>query len=184
MAEDEKDRPEWVKELPRTSDLVIGTAQGVLVRIKPNGDLEYGEHYTPDAAARAFWEMLARHREGYEEQRLISQHVEALVARLGEAELYCERKRKEAAEALGIGAGTDSGIVIEAQRATLVLERINGQVIELGRGLAQRALDVKFKELPRQVPAVVAANPESNYDPGEVPGDGEIGPPRSKYDVS
>lgn len=184
MADEEKDRPEWVMDLPRTSDLVIGTGRAILVRIKPNGALEYGPGYSPDAAARVFWETVARHREGYEEQRLISQHVEALVARLGEAELYCERKRKEAAEALGIGAGTESAIVIEAQRATLVLERINGQVLELGRGLAQRALDVKFKELPRQVPAVVARNPESGYDPREVPGDDEIGPPRSKYDVS
>ena len=183
MAEDDNERPGWVREL-KTNDLVIGTGQGVLVRIKPNGSLEYGPNYAPDAAARVFWETVARHREGYEEQKLISQHVEALVARLGAAELYCESKRREAAEALGIGAGTDSSIVLEAQRATLVLERINGQVLELGRGLAHRALDVKFKDLPRQVPAVVARNPESSYDPHEVPGDDEIGPRKSKYDVS
>lgn len=128
--------------------------------------------------------MIARHRDGYEEQRLISQHVEALVTRLGEADLYCHRKREEAAEALGSGAGTDSSVVLEAQRATLVFERVLNQVIELGRGLAQRPLDVKFKDLPRQVPAVVAGNSDSEYDPREVPGHDEIGPPKSPYDVS
>lgn len=184
MAEEEKDSPEWVRELPRTSDLVIGTARGVLVRIKPNGVLEYGPDYDPDVAARVFWEAVARHRDGYEEQRLISQHVEAVLVRMGEADLYCEQKRREAAEALGDGAGTDSAVVLEAQRATVVFERVLGQVIELGRGLAGRPLDVKFKDLPGQVPPVVARNPDSSYDPREVPGVNEIGPPKSKYDVS
>jgi len=35
-----------------------------LVTIKPDGEIVYGEGYTPDAAAKAFWDAL-----GYERKR-------------------------------------------------------------------------------------------------------------------
>ncbi|REE61472.1 hypothetical protein BX257_4051 [Streptomyces sp. 3212.3] len=35
---------------------------GQLVAIHPDGRLEYGPDYTPDAAARAFWEAMAARR--------------------------------------------------------------------------------------------------------------------------
>lgn len=174
MAESENKAPDWVKALPPTSDLVIGTAHGVLVRIKPDGRLEYGAEYEPDEAARLFWQAMARQREHYEEQRLISQHVEAVVARLGAADIYCEAMRVEAASLAG--SGREGAVVLEAQRATSVLARINDQVIELGRGLAERAADVKFVDVPHQVPKTIAQDPSSNYEPKALPDDEEIGP--------
>ena len=39
--------------------LVIGDKRGLLVSIKPDGTLEYGKDYTPDAAAKVFWEAMA-----------------------------------------------------------------------------------------------------------------------------
>lgn len=30
----------------------------VMVDLKPNGDIEYGENYEPDEAARRFWEAV------------------------------------------------------------------------------------------------------------------------------
>lgn len=177
MSESEKKDPDWVEQLPPTSDLVIGTARGVLVRIKPDGSLEYGLEYEPDEAARVFWEAMARQRAKQDEQRLVSQHVEALVARLGAADLYCEAMRLRANELAG--SGREGSVVLEAQRAVSVLERINHQVIELGRGLAQRP-DVEFVDLPSQVPKNVAQNPHSSYDPRDVPDDEEIGPTKPK----
>lgn len=35
---------------------------GPLVTIRPDGTIEYGENYTPDAAAAAFWEAIGRGR--------------------------------------------------------------------------------------------------------------------------
>jgi len=34
--------------------IIDGSGQ-MMVKIKHDGTLEYGEHYNPDAAARAFW---------------------------------------------------------------------------------------------------------------------------------
>lgn len=48
---------------PSKNDLVIDTpAGGALVIVKPDGRLVYGPGYTPDAAATALWEALARKR--------------------------------------------------------------------------------------------------------------------------
>lgn len=39
---------------------IIGADGTPLVTIHPNGELEYGPSYTPDEAARAFWDALRR----------------------------------------------------------------------------------------------------------------------------
>jgi len=44
---------------PAPSDIVIKTGGKMLVRISKDGELEYGEDYTPDAAAKAFWSAIA-----------------------------------------------------------------------------------------------------------------------------
>lgn len=49
-------------EKPSDNDLVIGVPGRVLVVIKPDGRLVYGPSYTPDEAAAALWEALARKR--------------------------------------------------------------------------------------------------------------------------
>jgi hypothetical protein len=35
---------------------------GQLVTIRPNGEIEYGKDYTPDAAAKAFWDAIGLER--------------------------------------------------------------------------------------------------------------------------
>lgn len=45
---------------PEDSLITIYMHHEALVTIKPNGDLEYGKNYTPDAAAKIFWETLAK----------------------------------------------------------------------------------------------------------------------------
>ena len=57
---------------------------GVLVRIAADGTLTYGPEYTPDEAAKMFWEALARRRADYEERLVFLAHVEKLLARIGE----------------------------------------------------------------------------------------------------
>src|SRR5690606_28766198 len=53
---------EMSDDKPSDNDLVIRTASRILVTIKPDGRLVYGDGYTPDEAARALWEALARKR--------------------------------------------------------------------------------------------------------------------------
>lgn len=49
--------PCWLEPGPPT--ITISGADGQpLVTIHPNGELDYGPNYTPDAAARAFWDAL------------------------------------------------------------------------------------------------------------------------------
>lgn len=46
---------------PAPPDIIIASGDGgPLVTIHPNGELEYGPDYTPDEAARAFWDALRR----------------------------------------------------------------------------------------------------------------------------
>jgi hypothetical protein len=40
---------------------ITGTDNAPLVTIHPDGTLDYGPDYTPDAAAHAFWEAMRRY---------------------------------------------------------------------------------------------------------------------------
>jgi hypothetical protein len=40
-----------------------GPSQEAFVVIRPDGTIEYGKDYTPDAAAKAFWDALGLERE-------------------------------------------------------------------------------------------------------------------------
>ncbi len=42
-------------------DIIIITAVGELVRIKPDGAMEFGPAYAASAAAEAFWTAVAQH---------------------------------------------------------------------------------------------------------------------------
>lgn len=55
------------KDEPSKNDLIlIGTRTGPIVTLKADGSLVYGPGYTPDAAATAFWEAVARKRRAAE----------------------------------------------------------------------------------------------------------------------
>lgn len=140
-----------------SNDMVIGTSRDrLLVVIKPDGRLLFGPEYNPDEAAMAFWEAMGRYRYQFEERVLLIQHMEALLTRLGAADLYLEGLRLRAAEgeeAAGQQAG--GGLV--------ALERLVHQTIELGRGLARRP-DMPVPDLPQRVPDRIRQNPQSAYE--------------------
>lgn len=45
-----------------TSSPSIYAANKLIVTIRPDGSIEYGEGYTPDAAAKAFWDAMGYER--------------------------------------------------------------------------------------------------------------------------
>lgn len=54
-----------VAEMPPPHIVINGEDQRTpLVTIHPNGELEYGPDYTPDEAARRFWEALQHYMPG------------------------------------------------------------------------------------------------------------------------
>lgn len=50
----------WNPELSRGTTLCIAPENRLLVRLFPDGHLEYGPDYDPDDAARRFWEAIAQ----------------------------------------------------------------------------------------------------------------------------
>ena len=49
-------------EVPPPDIFTIHKDGHVLVTLRPDGTLVYGDGYDPDAAARIFWEALRNHR--------------------------------------------------------------------------------------------------------------------------
>lgn len=135
--------------------MVIGTGRhGALVRINPDGTLEYGEDYTPNDAARVFWEAVARKRAVEEERPLLNSHMEGLLTALGAADMHNEQAQGRLNEAQTTENWQASG---RAQRA---LERAMSQAIELGRGLCRRP---EIVPVPEEVPQSIQGNPNSSY---------------------
>jgi len=152
-------RPPSALDNIQPGDCVIGTREHVLITIKPDGQLIYGEGYEPDKTAVIFWEAMGRRRLEMEERLLLFQHMESILTRLGVADLNAERLR------LAANAQTDP--VQKSQQelmAELAINRLNlicNEAIELGRGLARR--DLPIPEVPAQIPSVIAENEASNY---------------------
>lgn len=115
-------------------ELVIGTSSDrVLVKIGPDGSLTYGPDYTPDEAAKAFWEAMAARRKDYEERLLFFAHVERLLARMGEQDLRTEQMRITA-----LSKDATPVDKFNAERALGQLEVLVHEVLELSRGVALR----------------------------------------------
>jgi len=145
-------------------ELVIGTQGRVLVRIQPDGQLRYGEGYTPDEAAETFWTAMALKRSGMEERLMHLGLLEQLLVRVGHADLRTERARIHAARE---GATEQDKFI--AERCMGNLESLVHQMIELGRGLALRV-----PEAPVQVrPAPAAENPPADDPPSWDPEAGD-----------
>ena len=47
---------------PASLRIQAGPAPDAYVVIKPTGEIEYGKDYTPDAAAKAFWDAIGGER--------------------------------------------------------------------------------------------------------------------------
>jgi hypothetical protein len=68
--------------LPTDTAFTLTAAHETLVTIKPDGTLEYGPNYTPDAAAKAMWSAISKEaqlmlslakREAYEDAAKIAE---------------------------------------------------------------------------------------------------------------
>lgn len=141
-------------------DLVIRAGSRILVVVRSDGTIAYGKGYTPDSAALLFWTSVAKARQKAEhEQTLICQHMEALLARLGQADLQCEEARRRAAQEANPQQrrALDDAATLSMQQ----LEALVGQAIELGRALVKRPLPIP--DMPADLPETVRNNPASDY---------------------
>ena len=114
-------------------ELVICTQSRILVRIRTDGSVQFGEGYTPNDAAEEFWTLLALKRKGMEERLTHLGILEQMLVQIGHADLRTERLRLQAR--LETATAEDR---FQAERAMGNLEALVHQMIELSRGLALR----------------------------------------------
>jgi hypothetical protein len=120
--------------IPHPGTLTIATNTGaVIVQIDPNGKVTYGAGYTPDAAAELFWTNMALKRVGMEQRLQHLAIMEAMLVRMGRADLNYEQAQR-AADAQGAGEPERT----RAERAHMNLQAIVHQLMDFARGLAQR----------------------------------------------
>jgi len=119
-------------------DFAIATSLGnVLVCVKPDGRVAFGPGYTPDKAATLFWEYMGQRRLETEDRIALFQQMDALMVRIGEADLNYEQRVLASRE-------PDLDDHEKARReqvagvARTSLEMQVHQAIELGRGMALR----------------------------------------------
>lgn len=147
-------------------ELVIGTQGRVLVRIQPDGQLRYGEGYTPDEAAEEFWTAMALKRAGMQERLMHLGILEQMLTRLGRADIRCERARIHASRD---EATAEDNFV--AERTMAQLESLVHQIIELGRGLALR----QGEEPPQYPDGSPAPPPQTPPAAPQTPPEGAAG---------
>lgn len=144
MSDDEA--PKFPDTAP--NELVIGTSTGrVLVRINQDGNLEYGPDYTPDAAAKEFWEHMAKRRKDYEERLVFLTHVENLLSRVGEQDLKVEVARTR--------AEADNATPDEQFRAEMAMGQLQvlwHELVEFSRGVALRDRHNKKQVVEPMIP--------------------------------
>jgi hypothetical protein len=160
-------------DLAGPGDFVIGTSKDrVLVIIRPNGQLEYGPEYRPDEAAMVFWENMGQRKLMMDDRLLVIGHMEAVLVRLGVADLEAQRLRELAQNESNEEARPRR--IHEADVAVRRLEQVANQAIELGRALVRRP-DIPMPAVPPSVPTSIQQNPNSEYQGREglpeLPGD-------------
>ncbi len=154
---EESQGPQTLFDSAEPGDMVLGTSKRrVLVVIKADGTLIYGPDYRPDKAAEIFWEAMAQRREVYEERSLIIRHMEAILVRLGGADMNAEHRRQLAEQE----PTPENNLA--ARQAIRGLEQVMSQAIELGRGLVRRP-DIPVPAVPERIPPSIEANPNSEY---------------------
>ncbi len=140
-------------------DMVIGTStHRILVIIKPDGSLRFGPEYRPDEAAMVFWEAMGQKRLEMEDRLLVIGHMEAILTRLGDADLRAESARRIAAN-----DPANNDLERQAEEAIHRLERVMSQAIELGRGLIRRP-EIPMPAFPNEVPRSVQRAGPSSYE--------------------
>jgi hypothetical protein len=123
--------------LPHPGTLTIATSTGKkIVSIDPDGTISYGEGYDANSAAEEFWTSMALKRQGMAKRLHDLAIMEALLVRLGRADL----NHGDAAVRASSESATDSDKVT-LERASLGLRSIIGQVMGYARDLAARWKD-------------------------------------------
>ena len=112
------------------TDLVVGTADRELVRIKADGRIIYGPEYTPDEAAVEFWTQMSQRRLESEERLIQLGAMEQLIMAVGKADLT-----NEAAQRKSRALGASDLDKFAAERTNGALESAVHQLIEFARGL-------------------------------------------------
>lgn len=131
-------RPERIEDrlvrehgLPHPGTLTFATSSGrVLVRIEPTGKVTLGEGVTADEAAEEFWTAMALKRQGMEERLMHLAAMEAMLIRLGRADVAYEQAQ--------LRARSDVGTEADKYREELQrrhLEALVHQLLEYARGL-------------------------------------------------
>jgi len=146
-------------DLVEKGDMVIATsAQRLLVIIKADGRLLFGPEYRPDEAAMVFWEAMGQKKLQMEDRLLVIGHMEAVLTRMGDADLRAESARRVAANDPG-----NTELEIQANEAVHRLERVVSQAIELGRGLIRRP-EIPMPAFPEEVPRSLQEVEHSDYE--------------------
>lgn len=152
-----------MRDLASENDMVIGTsAERILVIIKPNGELIFGPEYTPQEASMIFWEYMGRRRFQMEDRILLIQHMEAVLVRLGRADMECQQLRLLAELADEQDPEQKAELTRQAEASVNRLNRVAHEAIELGRGLVRRP-EVLPPDVPERIPEQIRQNPDSEY---------------------
>lgn len=118
----------------KPGELVIGTSEDrILVRIQRDGTIEYGPEYTPDEAAKVFWEALAKQRQDNDVNDMVSRQVMDLVKKVGAQDLRYERCQLAAKD-----PDASEHDRFQEERVRAQMESYVHQLIELARGIALR----------------------------------------------
>lgn len=141
---------------PEKKPLEIRTQDRILVKIHPDGSVEYGPGYTPDEAAVILWETLGRKRIEAEDRLLLFQHLEGILTNLGIADLQNERAQRR------VGIQPTPENMRAAARTHAALERVMHQALELGRGLASRP-GLVVPQVPERIPQQIAQDENNSY---------------------
>jgi len=150
-----------LRDLADENDMVIGTsANRILVIIKPTGELIFGPEYTPQEASMIFWEYMGRRWHSMLDRILLIQHMEAVLVRLGRADMECQQARERAVGAEDNMAKDELDRQVEAAMGRL--NRVAHEAIELGRGLVRRP-EVLPPDVPERIPEQIRQNPDSEY---------------------
>ncbi len=127
-----------------------------LLTIDENGKVELDPSYTADQIALMFWEKVGRR---FAEYDLIYQHMESVLSRVGQADITGESIKKE------IENTTDPlqiRVLVESfQQNQRDLEKLVGEAIELGRGLAKRPMPIN--QPPTKLPDCIVKDEDTEY---------------------
>jgi hypothetical protein len=161
-------RPEAIEQrlvrelgLPHPGRFTLATSSGkTIVTIDPDGKITFGEGVKPDEAAELFWTNMALKRVGMEQRLQSLAIMEAMLIRMGRADLNYERAAL-AAEAEG---ATENERAV-AERAHMNLQAIVHQLMDYARGLARRPAAGQAPTPQESAPRAILRPPGLTGDP-------------------